>query len=899
MLSLCDLDPGRKNYYLARSELEYLQGDHAEGIWYGRGAAMLGLTGKVEEEVYCPLYDGFLRGQKLVQSAGDEDHFAGKDLCFSPPKSWQCLWAVSDAKGREELESRLYRAAKKALDYLEERACRVRVGRLGKESVEAFAVYAMFMHGSNRAEEPCPHVHVNEFNVGVTADGKTRATQGELTYKHKMAAGSLFRAELARLEEKEGGHAIRRKESWFEVDGVPLPLMDRWSTRAKEIAELVAEKGLDGAEGKEIAALATREAKKGTPMPELFARWRKEALEYGFTQESVPVLERAKERDEAKETSEAVTTALEKVTWQHSHFAERDLVKEVATEAQGRGLGYEKVMQAVSRTLQNSAEVVRLGTKAGEVRFTTKEVLAIEASLLAQVEATKGKNVHQVSEGNVETAILEAEEQASEKNGVQVKMTDEQRQAVYRFCRGEDTIACLTGDAGTGKSFAIRGAARAFELQGYRCVGAAIARKAAENLEKETGIKSSSVYRLLRDLDFGILDQAKHHIEQMGRAAVTSLREDLEKSRVGRFLVKKTPVGKYVRRMNTYELEVVDVDERTVVFVDEAAMVGTKQMEALVSRVLERGGKICLVGDAKQLQPIDAGQTFRAISGIVGEARLTNIIRQKKREDREAVQALSRGEAEEAFQSYAERGLVHVAASRRDAMRQMVSDWKEKGIQNPSENLLLCSTNAERAGLNRLAQAEMKAAGKLGRRSVRVGGDDIHKGDRVIFTRNSHYGVTNGNTGTVVRIGTKRITRKTFHGKQFRSLYAMLKYAEKVKKDKTIYVTVKLDGGKTVEIPIDRYKDIRLGYALNTHTAQGQTVDNAFVLAGGEMTSREMVYVQASRSRLETRIYTDKITAGDALTQLVRKASKSQAKDMAHDVMGHDERKRHRHQMGY
>ena len=62
MLSVCDLDPGRKNYYLARSKLEYLQGDHADGLWQGRGATALGLTGKVGEEDFCHLFDGFLRG---------------------------------------------------------------------------------------------------------------------------------------------------------------------------------------------------------------------------------------------------------------------------------------------------------------------------------------------------------------------------------------------------------------------------------------------------------------------------------------------------------------------------------------------------------------------------------------------------------------------------------------------------------------------------------------------------------------------------------------------------------------------------------------------------------------------------------------------------------------------
>jgi conjugative relaxase-like TrwC/TraI family protein len=893
MLSVCDLDPGRKNYYLARSKLEYLQGDHADGLWQGRGATALGLTGKVGEEEFCHLFDGFLRGEKLVQSAGQEDHFAGMDLCFSAPKSVSSLWAVAGPEERGAIEECQLRAVKAALDYLEEKATMVRIGKGGRERAPAGMVAALWMHGSSRAEDPDLHHHATVFNVGVTPDGKKRTTCAELYYKHKMAAGAVYRAELARLLERELALNVLRTENWFEIVGVPSQLMTRWSTRAKEIAEEALDKGLDGAREKEIAALATREPKKATPMPELFARWRKEALDYGFTQQSVPVLTQPNERDEAKETSEAVTIALQNVTRHNSHFAERDLVKEVATEAQGRGLGYRKVMEAVGTTLQNSAEVVRLGTVAGEVRFTTREVLDIEARLLSRVEAAKGKNCHKVSSANVEAAILEAERQASAKKRVKVAMTEEQRQAVYRFCRGEDGIAVLTGDAGTGKSFSLLAARRAFELEGYRCVGAALARKAALNLENEAGIKSLSVARLLKDLDFGVLDQARHHLRQMGRAAVSNLREDLERSRVGRFLVKKTPLGSYVRRMSTYELEVVEVDEKTVVFVDEAAMVGTRQMEALVSRVLERGGKVCLVGDAKQLQPIEAGQTFKAISGILGEARLTDIIRQRRREDREMVRAISRGEAQEAFKSLAERGLVHVAQSRKEAMRKMVSDWKEKGIQSPAQNLLLCSTNAERAVLNRMAQAEMKQAGKLGRKSVRVGADDIHKGDRVIFTRNSHYGVTNGSTGTVVRIGRKQITRKTFHGKQFRSLYAMLKYAEQIRKDKTMYVSVQLDDGKVVEIPLSRYQDIRLGYALNTHAAQGQTVENCLVLAGGEMTSREMVYVQASRAKAPngTRIYTDKISAGDGLTELVRKASRSRAKDMAHDVMEDRQRK--------
>jgi ATP-dependent exoDNAse (exonuclease V) alpha subunit len=119
----------------------------------------------------------------------------------------------------------------------------------------------------------------------------------------------------------------------------------------------------------------------------------------------------------------------------------------------------------------------------------------------------------------------------------------------------------------------------------------------------------------------------------------------------------------------------------------------------------------------------------------------------------------------------------------------------------------------------------------------------------------------------------------------------MLKYAEAVKKDQSLWMTVKLDGGEIVDIPLERYRSFRLGYALNTYQAQGQTVDNVFVLSGGAFgLDREQVYVQASRSRNSPRIYTGAINAErgrphvDTVTELAKRASKSRAKELAHDV---------------
>jgi conjugative relaxase-like TrwC/TraI family protein len=876
MLSLVNLDGGRADYYLARGKVEYLQGEGGEGRWYGKGCAALGLTGTVKEQDFRSLFAGFLRGEKLVKSAGTEKHIPGKDACFSAPKSVSAWYAVADPKLRKAIESCQARAVRRGLDYLEAEATVCRTGKAGRQRERAGMVAALWQHGTSRSEDPELHHHATIFNVGVLGRGGTRTTVQELPFFHKMAAGAVYRAELARLLEQKLGLTVRRVQSWFEIEGVPEELLEHWSKRSAAIAEEVDRKGLSGAEGKAIAALSTREKKKPTPMGRLFESWRAQARRFGFTQESVPV-GAVKERDVKKETSEAVALSLVNVTQDASHFAKRDLVREVATEAQGRGLSATQVVAAVEDTLERSPEVVRLGTVRHEPRFTTREVFAVEEQLLALARSARGKNPHVVREALIERAIREAEGEASTKAGKEVRMTDEQRAAVFRFTRGDDQIAVLTGDAGTGKTFALSAARKAFELEGYRCVGVALARKAAKGLEEGAGIKSTSVARLLLDLDLGLLDQARHHLLQIGRALVRGVHEDFRGTRWQRFLP---------RGISPQAFDPVKIDAKTVLFVDEAAMVGVKHMEQLLRQTLERGGKVCLVGDAKQLQPVEGAQCFSALARVLGEARLTQIVRQKNEEDRKAVRALSRGEAKEALRSYAERGLVDVADTQKAAMRQMIADWRFHGVRNPKENLLLCSTNQEREALNRMAQAAMKSSGRLGRKSARVGVETIHEGDRVAFTMNSKaLGVENGSTGTVLRIGRKKITRKTFHGKQFRSLWSMLKYAEKVRADKTLHVTVRLDSGKVVDIPLDRYEHLRLGYCLTTHSAQGMTADRAFLLTGGHMTSREMVYVQASRSKEETRIYTDRMQAGDQLAELVKKAARPRPKEMAHDLL--------------
>ena len=94
-----------------------------------------------------------------------------------------------------------------------------------------------------------------------------------------------------------------------------------------------------------------------------------------------------------------------------------------------------------------------------------------------------------------------------------------------------------------------------------------------------------------------------------------------------------------------------------------------------------------------------------------------------------------------------------------------------------------------------------------------------------------------------------------------------------------------LDNGKRVFIPLEGYEHVRLGYAVTTHKGQGATVENAFVLLGGPMQDRELSYVQMSRARGETHLYTHRPMSGDVFTGVAEQMEISRQKELASDLV--------------
>ena len=473
-----------------------------------------------------------------------------------------------------------------------------------------------------------------------------------------------------------------------------------------------------------------------------------------------------------------------------------------------------------SKAYFTEKEIVRRAAEAGqgrgvgidEVLKGVETYLNTEAINLGKI---RGENYYTTPEIiALETKMLSQVEDlrsraqlATERGTISIPaiLNAEQKQALFAITQGESSISAVSGMAGTGKTTILQTAREYWEAQGFEVRGAALAAVPAKKLQQEIGIESATIATTLIQIENGSL--------------------------------KLTP--------------------KTVLVLDEAGMIGTNQMAQLINEVHRSRAKIVMVGDEKQLQPIEHGAPFKEIGNRIGKSELTEIVRQRDEWARKSVKDFAFGNAQEGLKAYAERGLLTVSENRKEAMSQLINDWDNSRSRSGKDSLIIAGTRAESSELNRQAQFRRDERGELGTKSLKVNGENLHINDRVLFTRNSKkYGVNNGDLGTV---------------RDFEPI--------------TKHLIVKLDSGERVEVPTLVYKDISLGYAITTHKGQGKTVDNAFVLAGGSMQDRELSYVQMSRSRDETKIYIEKSDAGETLTELSKQMNNSRQKEMAHTLI--------------
>ena len=404
----------------------------------------------------------------------------------------------------------------------------------------------------------------------------------------------------------------------------------------------------------------------------------------------------------ARENGEKIAAdpgiALDAITRSQATFTTRDLAMFAFRHSNGKEQ-FDQVMAAV----RASPELVALGKDGrDQERFTSRDMIATEARLERAGDELARQDRHGVSDRQRAGALEAAE-------GRGLALSGEQRDA-FEHITGRQGLASVVGYAGSGKSAMLGVAREAWEREGYQVRGAALSGIAAENLEGGSGIQSRTIASL-------------EHAWGQGRDQLTP---------------------------------------RDVLVVDEAGMIGTRQMERVLSHARDAGAKVVLVGDPEQLQAIEAGAAFRSIAERHGAAEITEVRRQRDDWQKDATRALATGRTGEALHAYESRGMVQAANTREAARAGLVDGWDRQRQAEPDKTrIILTHTNAEVRALNEEARGRMRATGELGADTsvtVERGRRDFAAGDRIMFLRNERsMGVKNGTLGTLEQVSEGRM----------------------------------------------------------------------------------------------------------------------------------------------
>ncbi len=532
--------------------------------------------------------------------------------------------------------------------------------------------------------------------------------------------------------------------------------------------------------------------------------------------------------------------ALGALTRQHSTFSKQDLARFVDRHSDGA----EQFAQVMAR-VEAPPELVRLGVDGrGRERFSTRGMLEAEQRMEQAGTALGGRGGHGVLRAAALLAVRTAE-----RGGL--ALGNEQAAALLHVTGGSD-LALVVGFAGTGKSAMLGVARAAWEAEGYRVRGTALSGIAAEGLEAGSGIAS----RTLASLEFGWKD---------GRDALTP---------------------------------------RDVLVVDEAGMIGSRQMERVLSAAAGAGAKVVLVGDPEQLQAIEAGASFRALAERHGAVAITAVRRQREAWQRDATRELATGRTAAALDRYAAAGMVQASGTRAAAKAALVAGWDAVRQGSPeASQVILAYTRDDVRDLNELARERMRLAGVLRGADQVVqterGERSFAAGDRLMFGRNErglggHHdrtqgvAVKNGSLGTVLAVeaGGERLTvRLDGAGGAAGGLGAGFGAGQEGS-----------DAALVVTFYVRDYGHLDHGYAATMHKAQGVTVDRAHVLATPHM-DRHAAYVGLTRHRDGVALHYAAEDFADP-ARLARALGRERAKDTTLDYGGEDPVRRYAERRG-
>jgi conjugative relaxase-like TrwC/TraI family protein len=841
----------------------YSEGERILGEWHGKLAEKWRLHGEVREEHFRRLSDGQhpMTGEQLVryQTARQYmnrdgeivramEHRAGWDATFSAPKSVSLTALVGgDERVREAHQASVGVALDEMEGYVQARLG----GNLPPETTANW-VAARFEHDSARPVDgyaaPQLHTHVVFFNLTETKNGETRPLQPQELYRTQQYATAVYRSELAHRLEALGYEIEHGKSGQPEIKGYTREYLDASSPRRKQIEEHLAEENRSGAAAAQIAAHQTREAKLDLSHEEMQRRHEEVAFQYGHQAQRVIAAARARVHEIGQIAEDKIAHVA--VTFAKERNLEREAVAEERTllaDALRRSMGSATLAQVKADFEERikSGEFIKAEKKANSPgrSFTTSEMIGYERDTINAMSAGQGQHAALTNFGT-----------RREIERKHAHLSESQRRAVDQILSSRDQVTALEGVAGAGKTTALAAIQEAAQREGYKVEGFAPTSRAAQKLG-EAGMEASTLQRHL-------------------------IRTDQEHEAGKHFYI-----------------------------LDESSLASTKQMNKFLHQ-LEQSDRVLLVGDTRQHQAVEAGRPYQQLQEAgVHTARLDDIVRQQDPALKEVVEKLARGQVREAMEKLDAQGRVHEIFGRDERLAVIAHEY----VKQPEGTLVVSPDNRSRTEINQAIHYAMQDVGKVPYRehemTVLVGRQEITGADRkwaaqyepgnvVRYTRGSRtYGIDAGEYARVERVNEKenQVTVKRKNGEQVtydsRRLHGVTIYRETQrafsegdrvqftapdrerhianrelatiqKIDANGDVQLRLDSGRAVALNIWQNPHLDYGYAVTSHSSQGQTADRVLVhvdteQAGEKLVNQRLAYVAISRGRHDAQIYTN------------------------------------------
>ena len=821
---------------------------------------------------------------------------AGFDLTFSLSKSVSVAWALGDDETRTVIENCHRQAIEFVISYAEHEVFCSRSGTNGIVSEDVTGVIAAsFTHFTSRADDPQLHDHVVVWNrARSVSDRKWRTLDSKAIFKATTALSELHQGVLSDLLTAElgvGWEARGRRHSTkprYEITGVPEGLMAEFSQRTEQIAARGEElnSSFVDAHGRrptvvetmrlrQVATIATRPEKTYRSLAELTATWRDRAAGHVPEDEQQAWVTSLASRNDLPllhadalaepildDAAQAVVTT---VAEHHSTYGRQNLLAEAHRMLHGVRFASPEDRVAVADHITDLAVArsVMLTPPAmhhtperyvrpdGSSRlqprnhlvYTTEVLLHAEARLLEAGREHGAPRVSMATVANLAEANLP---------GRDYGLSLDQALAVEKIATSRRTLDVLVGPAGTGKSTTMAGLRAAWETEHGpgSVIGLAPSAVAAQVLGNELGIDTENTSKWVHEWR-----RIPELTERRDRLALNLARNGYPRS----------PAAAKLRARLAAMDQAIDgrrLKAGQLVIIDEASLAGTFALDELVGAARQSGSKILLVGDGAQLGAVEAGGAFSLLVKDRGDlvAELTDVRRFDAEWEKAASIELRLGN-KAAIDDYEAHGRI-AEGDRETLLNAIYTAWKND-VDAGKSSLMIAGDSTTVTELNVRARADRVLEGTVSNDGLLIAdGQRAGVGDEVVTRQNNRL-VTTGKTW--VKNGDHWIVTAT-------------------KLDGSMALR-RASGGGEVSLPADYVaQHLELAYATTAYRSQGRTTDTAHAVVS-PATTREVLYVSATRGRESNSLYVDTSFDPDPATSHDVATSQRTARDVLAGVL--------------